>query len=294
MDGVWNCKLCDYKVDTKRINGLTAHLFSGHNIRRVDGGFERYFSEHFDRLLCCCGCGNNVKLSKRCQTFELFAPGCKGLNRSRTPGCIDFYIYEGMDVDEAIETFRLRQKFIATKHSTEELRNKLSECNSGANNPASISSIMKRTGKDRRVIMSELSIKSSGTNNGFYGKTHDNESLIKIARTKSICGNKNVTKPEMAIWGILHGLGINHFQFEEPIDRYTVDFKINNIIIEVFGDYWHNSQLKMQHYKKKCNDDIKIAKLRSLGYTVEVIWESEIFKQTQLVVERLRKLFCAN
>jgi G:T-mismatch repair DNA endonuclease (very short patch repair protein) len=267
-----------------------SHLSDAHKIRRIDGGFQTYLDRFFRRLTCACGCGEMVRLHRREFAFSRFAPGCAGLNRSRSPGCIDFYLHKGMSVDEAIETFRLRQAVVAKSYSTEELRDRLSELNSGSNNPASISSIMKRTGKTRHQVRAELSAKSSGQNNGFYGKTHSDAVLISNANQRSR-GSKYVTKPELAIWGMLHALGCP-FKHEEPVGRYTVDFLVGNVILEVFGDYWHNHQMKMQFMQKNEKDAIKVSRLRELGYRVEIIWESEIFKNPAKVVERLKGLFC--
>lgn len=266
-----------------------SHLFDSHGIKRIDGSFQAYIDKFFDAPLCCCGCGVKVKLAKRDSKFSLFAEGCRGLHRSRNPGCIDFYLYLGLDVDDAIALFRDRQSKIAKKYSTDELKRMLREINSGNKNPSSIKSILKRTGKPIAEIKAELSKTSAGSNNGFFGRTHIDDVLIKNAR-RAAQNTKFVTKPEMVIWGILHTLGID-FEFQVAIDRYIVDFVIGKTIIEVFGDYWHSDKLKSAD--KPTKDKTKIGKLTSLGYSIQVIWESEIMKSPRAVVEKLRKLLCA-
>ncbi len=283
-------------ADGTHPNVLMSHLSDAHNVYRKDGGFQIYLDQHFANPLCACGCSQKVILHKREFAFSRFAPGCAGLNRSRSPGCIDFYLHKGMDVDEAIETFRLRQAVIAKGHSTEELRDKLSELNSGNDNPASVSSIMKRTGKSRQVVHNELSGRSSGINNGFYGKTHDattiDGSAIKIANARAAQA-KFVSRPELVVWGMLYALGVE-FDFQVVINRYTVDFLSNDIIVDVFGDYWHSAKIKMKHCTKPEKDALRIEKLRELGYRVEIIWESEIFKDPASVVAKLKRIFCEN
>lgn len=290
IPGIWNCKLCSFVADGTHPNVLMSHLHDVHKINRKDGGFQKYLDNNFDVVACSCGCGQQVRLHKREFAFSRFAPDCDGLNRSRSPGCIDFYLHRGMGVDEAVETFRLRQAVIAKGHSTEDLRDKLSKLNLGENNPASVSSIMKRTGKSRREVHAELSNKSSGSNNGFYGKSHADDVLVANANRIANSGNKNVIKPEMIMWAFLHALGID-FLFEESVDRYIADFKVGDIIIEVYGDYWHKPDIKMRWSDRGTRDNQRTQKLIGLGYLVEVFWESELLKTPRESFERLKLIF---
>jgi len=269
-----------------------SHLHDAHRICRKNGGFQCYLDDHFPRMVCACGCGQHVRLHKREFAFSRFAPGCPGLNRARSPGCIDFYLHKGLTVDEAIENFRLRQSLIAKSHSTEELRDRLSELNAGDCNPSSITSIAKRTGKKRCQIKEELSAKSAGPNNGFYGKTHSDDSAARIANARSNQA-KFVSRPELAVWGMLHAIGVK-FEFQVAVGRYNVDFLIGNTVVDVFGDYWHSEKLKMRCADKPAKDRVRTEKLSLLGYRVEIIWESEIFTTPTAVVARLKRLFCEN
>ncbi len=289
IPGIWNCKLCAFIADGTHPNVLMTHLHDVHGIRRKDGGFQKYLDEYYPLLLCACGCEQVVRLHKREFAFSRFSPGCPGLHRSRSPGCIDFYLHKGMDVDEAVETFRLRQAVIAKGHATEELRDRLSSLNSGDNNPSSVSAIMKRTGKTRREVYEELSAKSSGSNNGFFGKQHADSVLSQNAIKASNRGNKFVTKPEMVMWAWLHALDIE-FRFEVVIDRFTVDFLIDNLIIEVYGDYWHKPNIKMGWVDKPIRDNKRAERLRDLGYCIEIFWESELITSPKLSFLRLKDL----
>jgi len=271
------------------------HLLDRHKIRRKDGGFQKYLFEHFETLLCCCGCGQKVQLAKRDFKFAMFAPNCDGLKHSRNPSRIEFYLYLGLNVDEAITVFRDHKSKIAKKYSTEELRKRLSEKNSGAKNPASYKSIRKRTGRSKEEIKRELNNKSAGENNGFYNRGHTDETKKK-ASIKSAKARANqsriVTKPEIAIWAFLHALGIE-FDYECFIDEYVVDFLIKpNIIIEVYGDYWHSD--RMCSYDKPAKDKTRVDFLRSLGYVVHVFWESEIMKIPKETFHRLKKIIDEN
>lgn len=73
------------------------------------------------------------------------------------------------------------------------------------------------------------------------------------------------------------------------ISYYNVDFvdRSSNHIIEVYGDYWHcNPKLypdnyihpyyKMTAEQKRKLDEDRVQYLESLGYTVTVVWESDL------------------
>lgn len=48
---------------------------------------------------------------------------------------------------------------------------------------------------------------------------------------------------------MLKALNIN-FEYQVAIDHYVIDFKVDNIIIEVFGDYWHSIKCLETRNKK--------------------------------------------
>jgi very-short-patch-repair endonuclease len=75
------------------------------------------------------------------------------------------------------------------------------------------------------------------------------------------------------------------------ISYYNVDFfnKQTNHIIEVYGDYWHCNPIKyaddfMHHHfkmtaiERRKLDENRKKHLESLGYTVTVVWESDLFE----------------
>jgi very-short-patch-repair endonuclease len=84
----------------------------------------------------------------------------------------------------------------------------------------------------------------------------------------------------------LCGLEIQ-FKYQVPIDRYIVDFIIDNIIIEVFGNYWHSEKfLCSQNCKNRDFDKLKYFK--KAGYNTIIIWENELINETDKVVERIK------
>jgi very-short-patch-repair endonuclease len=141
-------------------------------------------------------------------------------------------------------------------------------------------------------VLNELSYKSAGENNGFWGKSHDEETKNKLAKTRENMA-KFVSKPELIVWGMLQGLNAE-FRYQIAIGRYIVDYIVGSTIIEVFGDYWHSEKVKMKHYSKPQKDVERCEYLRSIGYKVEVVWESEIFENPQNVVLRLKRILSEN
>ena len=68
---------------------------------------------------------------------------------------------------------------------------------------------------------------------------------------------------------------------------YTLNVNNKKHIIEVYGDYWHcnpklfkedfyHPQLKQTAAEKWAADDQRKQYLESLGYTVTVVWESDL------------------
>lgn len=73
------------------------------------------------------------------------------------------------------------------------------------------------------------------------------------------------------------------------ISYYNVDFidRATNHIIEVYGDYWHcnpkiyaddfmHRHLKITAVERRKLDETRIAYLESMGYSVTVVWESDL------------------
>jgi very-short-patch-repair endonuclease len=259
-----------------------SHLFDTHKISRRSTPIE--FSDYFANFgepNCACGCGLKTSLHCKKLQYNLFANGCHNKGRFINISCPEFHLFKGKSVDETIDAIRkIQKKVISDKH-----RKQLSVVNTN-NNPMSVKSIAKRTGMSVDRVAAMLSEKNSGPSNGFYKKKHHPDTLAKlaVARAKQC---KTVTSPELIVYGILSGLDIS-FVYQHPINRYVVDFFVNeDIVIEVYGNYWHGDRLKSGS-TKKCDAD-KENKLRGLGYNVFVFWESEILKNTPDVVARIKK-----
>lgn len=261
------------------------HLHDQHNISKntTPDLFISYINK-YGNPGCVCGCGREVGIKHKGMVFNLFATECQNKGRYSNPACPEFHLFRGLSVDETIAAIsNVQSKTITSTH-----RNKLSAANTGQLNPMSTVSLESRgvTDTDRY-----LQKKNGGKKNGFYGKKHKDETLIRLAKVRSKM-SKVVTKPELAVWGMLHGLQIL-FRPQHPVDKYIVDFYVNGKIIEVYGDYWHSGNMVSQHTGRsiKHEDKLKLDRLIDLGYEVLVIWESEIFLSPHEIVIRLRE-FC--
>ncbi len=102
------------------------------------------------------------------------------------------------------------------------------------------------------------------------------------------------TLPEQLVRNELDKHNIKYIQ-EFNIDKYYVDFYIpeNNIIIEVYGDYWHanpkiygNDKGKRKLHKNQIGkweqDKEREDYLKSKGYKVYVIWECDVYENVGL------------
>jgi very-short-patch-repair endonuclease len=256
-----------------------------HDVHKIKGKTQRqeYFLKFFKNPLCACGCGKKVSLRNHRILFNLFADDCQNKGKFNNPTCSEFYLFRGYSVDETVENVRN----IQSKEVRHEQKLLLIKQNKGDKNPASLKSIQERTGKSILDIKLLLSNKSAGKNNGFYGKKHNRETLRKLAIFRSMQA-RIVSRPELVVYGILSAMKID-FKYQAVVDIYTVDFLIDKLIIEVYGDFWHSEKFKAGLKKQK--DEERICVLKTLGYNVLIFWESEIMKRTSQVVDKLSEVF---
>ena len=80
-----------------------------------------------------------------------------------------------------------------------------------------------------------------------------------------------------------------------PIGRYNVDFLIwDRYIIECFGDYWHKNPNNHSGIIAKNQWDRDMKKqlfLESLGYSYIQLWENDIHKNWNKILEFLNGFF---
>ena len=116
---------------------------------------------------------------------------------------------------------------------------------------------------------------------GMLGRKHKQESIEKYKEKRKnwTCPTKD-TKIEVKIQNYLKQLNIEFFthQYIKEIEHgYQCDVLIpvqerisKKIIIECFGNYWHNYPLSREIDIKRCGE------LREEGFRVLIFWENEI------------------
>jgi hypothetical protein len=119
------------------------------------------------------------------------------------------------------------------------------------------------------VWTEELRQKQSERKKKLYQEFPDKHPNRKCAFNK-----KNMTYPERIAFEFFENNNIK-FEHNPRVDKYYPDFVIDNTIIEIDGEYWHDIE----------SDKIRDAVLESLGYTVIRI------KAKERIIERLTEIY---
>ena len=94
---------------------------------------------------------------------------------------------------------------------------------------------------------------------------------------------KNLTGTEALMWSLLKGkrLGVK-FRRQTPVGPYVVDFlcEEKRLIVELDGS---------QHVERKAYDDRRTAYLEARGYRVLRFWDTQLFKEMDLVMGAIRE-----
>ena len=113
----------------------------------------------------------------------------------------------------------------------------------------------------------------------------------------------SLTKPHKKIVEILNDLKVN-LEIEYLIDKFFVDvfLKDFNLVIEIYGDYWHANPLKYKEddilsfpekqylAKEIWNRDFeRINTIKNKGYSVLIFWENDINKNLDKVKNEIWK-----
>jgi hypothetical protein len=126
--------------------------------------------------------------------YNFFSNDCPNKGKFVNPTYPEFYLFNGYNVEDTILKIQQIQKKTITDNHKQILKVK----NVGNNNPSSFNSITKRLGsvKKAKDFLKDKGNKEKGENNPFYGRSHSNETLIKLAKIRSEIP-KIVTRPEL-------------------------------------------------------------------------------------------------
>lgn len=170
--------------------------------------------------------------------------------------------------------------------------------------------IMKKNSEDRMGIkFSEETLKKQSESDkkrlihGHTGMKHSEESkqIMRektIARLKSGKFPQTNTVPHQKFRDLINQIFPNEFEEEFQYGHFSFDFKLNNYLIEIHGDYWHANpntrhsgathsvqRVNVSRDRKKANYVLENKK-----YTLIVFWENEILNQPQYITTCLNKL----
>lgn len=108
------------------------------------------------------------------------------------------------------------------------------------------------------------------------GKLRSKEEVRKLVSLKLSNKDYFKSRPHKQVESIIEEMGIE-FDSEFSIDGWNYDIKIDDLLIEVQGNYWHR-------LPDRVNRDMKKAELaKDNGYRIIYIWDSQINRSKQLV-----------
>lgn len=118
------------------------------------------------------------------------------------------------------------------------------------------------------------------------------EVLAKLMAGHARIRRENPSGLEKKLAEILDSLGISYQSQYLIKPKFIVDFLLGKLIIQADGDYWHGhprfEPLTARQLAQQKRDKAQDAYLKSCGYTVVRIWESD------LTIELLQSIICNN
>ena len=294
---VLKCGICGYES----ILSLISHITRKHKLLMID--YRKNFPESKVQQASPHQLKRSSEVMKEKLKDELELK--KFLEWRSYPSEIKHWTKKGFSEEEAKEKIREFQIFQNKKSNTPEIRKKFSEIYSGENNPMSLVSIANRF----NISLDEASQLTPAfgrkkEKHPMWGKKHTQASLEKIASAHHLSNPSWRSKPEMELESWLITEFKDKFICNVKISRWNVDFlfKDKNIIVELFGDFWHMNPSKygpedINKVLKKSAEYIwqhdlrKVEYLKSSGYNVLVVWENEWKRQSQTVKERIKDAY---
>ena len=165
-----------------------------------------------------------------------------------------------------------------------------------------ISKICVMCGKEYKVIPCNADVSITCSNECRYewlSKVYSQLPEVKLKKINMLLNQKREgTKPELIVQEYLDNHNINYISQQIILNKYVADFFISelNLIIEVFGDYYHANPEKYGEGKKPLNE-MQIKKVESdknklndyynNGYNVVVLWEKDIYKNVSFLLDNL-------
>lgn len=274
------CELCDFKSKFSLISHITRkhHITMSEYRTRFPGvQIQRASKEQ----KTANSLFNKNKL-KDADTMKYF------LEWRSYPSEVKHWLRKGFTEDEAVVKIREWQTNAAlAQNNYPETLAARSIAMTGDNNHMSLCSLAKKHNASlEEAYKLTPCYGRTGEKHPMFGKQHSEESIAKIAASEHVANPDYRSKPERELENLCRQIA--HLKTNVQINRYNVDvlFQDKNVIVEMFGDYWHMNPRKYKAddvnlYVKKTaqaiwdRDARKLGKLRSLGYDVIVVWEHD-------------------
>lgn len=270
------CQICKFES----MNSLISHITRVHLIK-MDDYRLKFPNQKVQQLSPTQRKKHSVSMKKR---LENPAAREAFLEWRSFPSEIKHWLKKGFSVSEAkskVYDFQSAQSLKGNNQKTFAIR---SAKTSGNKNPMSIQSLMIRNGVNEKEARKLTPCYGrTGEKHPMFGKKHTDEAIRKIGENINHSGRSKVEHE-------LSDYLISQFGGEKnsPVSGWCVDY-VNHekkIIVEFFGDFWHhNPQIyDSNHYNKLTKrtssqvwerDARKISELKSIGYNVEIVWESD-------------------
>lgn len=262
------CKHCNALVHSKEIS---QHLLKIHNIKFIDYVAENLSDFKQYGWANCVICNKICKGHSKKYNEPTCSPICMGKLR---------------------ETWTGEKSVRFGAILSEETKLKISNSHIGKKIPSIMGDLnpMKRP-EIRKIVSDKAKIRMSiPENNPMFGKHHTPEAIEKIF------GYRGMNKLETMVADILKSANIEYyyaFCINDSIHCKIYDFKIKGkpIILEIDGDYWHGGPGVKIHFKKveqnKVNDKLKNEMAAKRGYKVIRLWESDIKKDSSIILKSL-------
>jgi len=143
-----------------------------------------------------------------------------------------------------------------------------------------------------KISIKNLPKNLSGKNHPMFGKKHSPQTIEKIReRRMKQKIPRTKTKPEINFIRICKKYGLP-FKYTGDgsfwISRLNPDFCDfdNHIVVEIFGDYWHNPD-KNPHIRKNAIYEEREKEFNINGWKLIVIWESEFRKGESYILNKI-------
>lgn len=108
------------------------------------------------------------------------------------------------------------------------------------------------------------------------------------------------SKLEDKMVDILKELGVESYNRQVPLGRYKLDFVVNDVVIEVNGDYWHcnpkiyTEPISIKQFHAIEKDKIKLVTIRESYREVLVVWEHDLLHDREGVLNSVASVLGIN